>query len=131
MSNVKIPAHLTSVLNTYASQRGLDLGSAVERLLAIGLENDTSTPTGDLVSAIRDACNKLARGHGEWVQLAEIRVELAGAPREAVDAALMQMMRNREITSIPEENQKALRRADHAAAILAGREYRHLIALEY
>jgi hypothetical protein len=131
MASIEIPQHLTTAINTYATAWGMDQATAVERLLTLGLEaSDTSPAPQDLTGRIRAAYSALAIESGDWVGLADLRTSLADIDRNQVDAELTRLLRNREIMVIPEENQKALTPADHAAAVLVGREHRHLIAIE-
>lgn len=79
---------------------------------------------------VRDAYSRLATRPGGWVRLADLRNALADVARADVDAALRDLLRAREASLIPEENQKAITGADDAAAILIGGEKNHLMAIQ-
>lgn len=79
---------------------------------------------------VRDAYSRLATRPGGWVRLADLRNALADVARTDVDAALRDLLRAREASLIPEENQKAITGADDAAAILIGGEKNHLMAIQ-
>ena len=79
---------------------------------------------------VRDAYSRLATRPGGWVRLADLRNALADIARADVDAALRDLLRAREASLIPEENQKAITGADDAAAILIGGEKNHLMAIQ-
>jgi hypothetical protein len=86
---------------------------------------------GDRVEdKVRGAYVRLAARAGGWVDLVRLRDELSGVPRHDLDAALTRMHRVPGVSLIPEENQKALTDADHAAAVTIGAEDKHMIAIE-
>jgi uncharacterized membrane-anchored protein YjiN (DUF445 family) len=65
-----------------------------------------------------------------WVGLRELRDRLSGLTREQQDTALTNLVRERLIRLIPEENQKTITLADRAAAISLSGEPKHLIAFQ-
>jgi hypothetical protein len=63
-----------------------------------------------------------------WVGLLELRREIGGS-RAQQDAALLNLVSQRKIRLIPEENQKTITEADHGAAINLSGEMKHLIGI--
>lgn len=63
-----------------------------------------------------------------WVGLSELRAELGGS-KDQQDKALIQLVSDRKIRLIPEENQKTITPADAAAAINLSGELKHLIGI--
>lgn len=72
----------------------------------------------------------LAREPRAWVGLVDLRPKLAGVPTEAVDAVLKELSRTGRASLVPDSNRKALKAADHEAAIRIGGEENHLISIE-
>ncbi len=89
-----------------------------------------NTPTEDTMEdRVRSAYRRLAPRPGGWVPLSKLRTELDAA-RDDVDTALKSLFRTTGVALIPEENQKTLTAADHAAAVVIGDRPKHLIAIE-
>lgn len=67
----------------------------------------------------------------EWTGLVDLRpiLDMRGLSREAQDETLKSLSRAGRINIVPEDNRKALRPEDHAAAIHLGGEDNHLVAL--
>ena len=86
--------------------------------------------TVDVEAQVRTAYVKLAARAGGWVDLVRLRAGLPDVTKAELDAALTQMQRRPGVSLIPEENQKTLTQADHAAAVDIGSQARHLIAIE-
>ncbi len=86
--------------------------------------------TVDVEAQVRAAYVHLAARAGGWVDLVRLRAELPNVTKHELDEALTQMQRSRDVSLIPEENQKTLTEADHAAAVEIGNQPRHLIAIE-
>lgn len=86
--------------------------------------------TVDVEAQVRAAYVRLAARSGGWVDLVRLRAELPEVSKHELDEALTQMHRAPDVTLIPEENQKTLTDADHAAAVEIGNQARHLIAIE-
>jgi hypothetical protein len=84
----------------------------------------------DAGKQIRSAYLRLAKGPGAWVGLAELREELFGVSREAVDAELERMASTPGVHVQAESNQKTLTEADRAAAVRFGGDERHLLMIE-
>jgi hypothetical protein len=84
----------------------------------------------DLETLIRLAYRKLAPQTGDWVQLADLRPLLNGAPREDVDGVLKSLGRSEEVTLAPNPDRKSVTAADRAAAVRIGGDDNHLIAIE-
>lgn len=130
MSSTGIPAHLLPAIDTYASQRGLDRVTAVERLLTIGLEtSDTSTAPQDLTSQIRAAYFSLAPRRAAYVSLTDLRPLLADIDRKTLDAEILRLHVAEDANLIPEENRRVITPEDRVAAIIVGGEPRHLISI--
>lgn len=84
----------------------------------------------DIETLVRKAYGELARMPGDWVPLAEIRDQLAGAARGDVDAALESLAMQPGVQLIPWDNRKALTARDHAAALHFGGEDNHNLRIE-
>jgi hypothetical protein len=85
----------------------------------------------DLETRIRTAYSTLtARTGSTWVGLAALRVELAGADREEMDAALQRLSREPGVHVQAEANQQVLTLADHDAAVRFGGSSRHLLKID-
>jgi hypothetical protein len=85
--------------------------------------------TADVQTRIRQAYTELARRPGEWVTLADLRARLVGLERSTVDAALVSLNQRREVSIVPESNQKTLTAEQRAAAVSIGNQDRHIIAI--
>ncbi|WP_431903600.1 hypothetical protein [Nonomuraea sp. bgisy101] len=77
---------------------------------------------------IRAAYTSLQARSG-WVSLTDLRPMLADVPRAEMDATLRQMLRQGDVVIVPEDNQKALRPEDRAAALVLGDQPKHYIAI--
>ncbi len=86
--------------------------------------------TVDVEAQVRAAYVTLAARAGGWVDLVRLRAALPEVSKREMDDALTQMQRDRGVSLIPEENQKTLTPADHAAAVHIGNQARHLMAIE-
>jgi len=86
-------------------------------------------PVTDIERRIRDAYHKLSGGPGEWVGLADLRNELTGLDRTAVDETLRAMVGAPEVRIIPIANTKSLEPRDHTAAVRIGPTDNHVIAI--
>lgn len=84
----------------------------------------------DVADLIRAAYRRLARAHGDWVSLTDLRALLPDVDRGEVDAALRRMSRTPRVNIVPAANQKALTAEDRAAAVRIGLTDCHLIAIE-
>jgi hypothetical protein len=78
--------------------------------------------------SIRAAYAQLT-GPGTWVKLSRIR-PLVGADRELVDAALLALNLDRDVSIEPESDQKTLTEADRAAAVWMGNEWKHVMIVD-
>lgn len=89
-----------------------------------------AAPPGDQLQAdiLRTYEGLRAQFDNEWVILTELRQRLGGTQGEQ-DAALLQLVKDRKIRLIPEENQQTLSRADRAASIRVSGEDKHLIGV--
>jgi hypothetical protein len=84
----------------------------------------------DVEKLIRDAYDRLPGPSGGWVGLADLREELVGVSRAAVDAELERMAGTPGVHIQAEANQKTLTEADRAAAVRFGGDERHLLMIE-
>lgn len=94
---------------------------------------DVFWPAADTPSVddrIRHAYTALTARAGAWVALTRLRTQLDDLPRTEIDRALSELYRSGAISLIPEENQKVLTPADHAAAVDVGSQAKHLISIE-
>ena len=66
---------------------------------------------------------------GAWVGLADVREQLAGTDRDALDAALRAMAGRDDVRIIPVANTKSLTARDRAAAVRIGNEDNHALAI--
>jgi hypothetical protein len=71
-------------------------------------------------------------GDTSWVALARLRPYLAALriDRAHQDASLVQLSRTGRIVVASEDNQKSLRREDHAAAIWLGNQNCHIVTCQ-
>lgn len=90
---------------------------------------DQPVAGGDIAGRVRDAYAHLVGRPGGWVALTRLRGHLDDVPRDEVDDALRILLRSRDISLIPEENQKVLTQEDDDAAIVIGGEKNHLMAI--
>jgi len=90
------------------------------------LEDRVAAATTDITAAYR----RLIRAPGEYVKLADLRRELPGHDREAVDEALRRLSQQRGINVLGEVNPATRTEADDAAAVTIGQRPAHLIAFE-
>ncbi|MGB5110180.1 MAG: hypothetical protein WBO08_00635 [Mycobacterium sp.] len=79
---------------------------------------------------IRASYAALTARPGAWLALARLRENLADLARDDLDTALSELYRAATVSLIPEENQKVLTAADHAAALEVGNQAKHLISIE-
>ncbi len=84
---------------------------------------------GALEAAIRTAYTRLAPAAQDWVRLADVRPLLPTAAKTQVDQVLRRMARQPDVRVVPEENQKSLTAADHAAAVRIGEHDNHLLLI--
>jgi hypothetical protein len=78
---------------------------------------------------IRQAYGELAAEPGELISLARLREELPDIPRKSLDAALLELDRQRAIQLEPDPHRIALTDRAKAAAIPLGGEDMHLITI--
>ncbi|WP_051174410.1 hypothetical protein [Amycolatopsis orientalis] len=78
---------------------------------------------------IRNAIASLERHKGDWVPLVDLRPKLdrRGTSRAAQDKHFKRLSQERKIHLVPESNRKALRAADHAAAVRVGGDDNHVV----
>lgn len=85
--------------------------------------------------AVRDVVTSLQDAPGGWVAMADVRRKLErehGMDRGQQDAAIRRLATtgDRALNTAPEDNQKTLTEADHAAAVDFGAGPQHLISLD-
>jgi hypothetical protein len=81
----------------------------------------------DLRQRIRHAYHDVAGGFDRRVLLRDLRPKLSDIDRGLVDATLMQMLRDQEISLMQLDYRPDVSGEDHAAALHIGNEPRHLI----
>ncbi|HEX5203984.1 hypothetical protein ACFQS1_20575 [Paractinoplanes rhizophilus] len=84
---------------------------------------------GDLEERIRKAYSSLAPRPGDWIMLADLRQALPDVGRGDLDVALVELNRSRDVSLVPESNQKVLTEGQRAAAVSIGNQLKHLIAI--
>jgi hypothetical protein len=89
----------------------------------------TEQAPNNLDTRLRTAYAQLAAEPNAWVALARLRPLFHDVPRVDLDAALRQLSRADDASIAPEENQKTLTAADHAAAIRLGHQDKHLLSI--
>jgi hypothetical protein len=113
---------LLAGLDEYLRRESLGLADVFRR--------NVELKTEEIEHRIRTAYQKLTRAPRDWVGLVDLRPLLGDIPTEKVDAVLKELSRTRQAHLVPESNRKALREADHEAAIRIGGEDNHLISFE-
>ncbi|PSK64980.1 hypothetical protein B0E53_03056 [Micromonospora sp. MH33] len=102
-------------------------------VLSAGTKSTASDLTrdrqADPVTLVRQAYQKLATALGDYVMLSDLRSALGELSRAEVDAALVELNRDRNVHLVPESNQKVLRAEERAAAVSIGNQDKHLIAI--
>jgi hypothetical protein len=90
------------------------------------------TATADsLRTRVEQTCLSLAGGAKKSrVRLSALRKALPAISRQQLDAALIDLQRERRLVLYREDNTPALTAEDHAAALLVGDSPRHLVYLE-
>jgi hypothetical protein len=83
----------------------------------------------DVKARIRAAYGSLPKGPGGFVGLADLRDELGDLNREAVDHALRQMSRERDVHISPVANRKSLTKRDREAVLLIGEDENFMISI--
>lgn len=79
---------------------------------------------------IKDTVSSLVSREGDYVMLSTIRTQLADVSRKDMDSALMKLVRDPNVSLIPESNQKVLQPHERDGAIKVGNQDRHLIAVK-
>lgn len=83
----------------------------------------------NLETRIRTAYTTLATEPHAWVALARLRNALPDVPKSDLDATLKALSQESNLDLVPEENQKVLTAADHAASIRQGGQDKHLLSI--
>jgi len=89
-----------------------------------------ATASGDVEGRVRTAYRRLRKKPGAWVSLADIRDELDGLSRSAVDEALKGLVGQPGVFLEPEMNQSSLTKRDRDAAVRVGGDFNHYIKIE-
>jgi hypothetical protein len=112
------------------------LGQLDRALSRSGLQlADLASPTPaavtevvDVDAQIRQAYGELKPGPGAWVRLARLRKHLEGVVQaDELDAALIRLNNEPDISIFPDSDQRRLTAEDRAAAVRIGGEERHLL----
>lgn len=90
-----------------------------------------TTQTIPMTDRIRAAYRYLSNQEpGCWVGLADLR-DLISAPKDEVDAGLIELARtDNTVNIVPENNQKTLTERDRNAALRMGNQRQHLISFD-
>jgi hypothetical protein len=83
----------------------------------------------DLDERIRKAYASLVTRPGDYVMLEDLRESLPEVSRRDLDAALVDLNRARDVSLVPESNQKVLTEEQRVAAVSIGNQAKHLIAI--
>jgi hypothetical protein len=127
----EVPASVTGQGKVlYTVLIALDRYLRREKLPLAEVFEPPGTEATDVESRVRQTYSRLVGRPGGWLGLAELRAELADVPRAELDAVLVGLYQAPGVSLIPEENQKTLTAADHAAAVEIGQQDTHLIAIE-
>jgi hypothetical protein len=86
-------------------------------------------PDAGLDERIRKAYSSLSPRPGDYIMLEDLREALPDVGRRDLDAALIELNRAREVSLVPESNQKVLTEGQRAAAVSIGNQFKHLIAI--
>lgn len=113
-----------------AVRTGVDVRALVDTPSAESVKSQTMTAADDVETEVRAAYRKLRKKPGAWVSLADIRDELDGLSRPAVDEALKGLVGQSGVFLEPEMNQSSLTRRDRDAAVRVGGEFNHYIKIE-
>ena len=87
-------------------------------------------PAGSLRDRIRQAYRSLASRPWDWVELRDLRAQLADWPRREVDLELTLMFREKDVNLTLHEDRGRLTPADRDAALRLGVDDMHLISME-
>jgi hypothetical protein len=116
-------------LNRYLERTNLKLADVfLPATAAREVEPEPEGPAAE--ERIRAAYRRLARAHGDWVSLTDLRSLLPDLDRHEADAALRRMSRTPRVNIVPAANQKMLTALDRAAAVRIGLADCHMIAIE-
>jgi hypothetical protein len=99
------------------------------RFRTAALRGITPPRDSDLEDRIRAAYSALTGQPGDYLMLEDLRQALPDVSRGDLDAALVELNRHREVSLIPESNQKVLTHTQRAAAVSLGNQFKHLIAI--
>ncbi|MCI4062074.1 hypothetical protein MRQ36_05640 [Micromonospora sp. R77] len=104
-------------------------GDVVSAVTAAPASDPAPDRQADPVARVRQTYRELAAAPGDYVMLSDLRSALDDLSRAEVDAALVELNRERNVHLVPESNQKVLRPEERAAAVSIGNQDKHLIAI--
>lgn len=114
---------LLGTLNDYLQREKLDVTDVFP-------QQQADLTGEEIEKRIEAAYRRLAGRSHDWVGLVDLRPMLGGVATDRVDEVLKELSRVGRISLVPESNRKALRTADHKAAVRIGGEDNHLISIE-
>ncbi|NMO56456.1 hypothetical protein HH310_35420 [Actinoplanes sp. TBRC 11911] len=86
-------------------------------------------PDAEIEERIRKAYSAVSARPGDYVMLDELRNALPDVGRKDLDAALIKLNLARDVSLVPESNQKVLTDGQRTAAVSIGNQFKHLIAI--
>ena len=89
-----------------------------------------SRQPGALRDRIRQAYRALASQPWDWVELRDLRTQLADWPRPEVDLEIIRMFREKDVNLTLHEDRGRLTQADRDAALRLGVDDMHMISME-
>jgi hypothetical protein len=131
----RVEGHATASVDRPKFRARLDAAETELRAAQDALSTPSAkTPEQHDVS-VRDVVTSLQKHPGGWVAMADVRRKLAaehGMDRGQQDAAIRRLATtgDRSLNVAPEDNQKTLTDADHAAAVDLGAGPQHIISLD-
>ena len=127
-----VPPHARSAGGAlYALLNGLKValdarGMVIQDLFAPA----AAGPAGSLRDRIRQAYRTLASQPWDWVELRDLRKQLADWPRPEVDLEIIRMFREKDVNLTLHEDRGRLTQADRDAALRLGVDDMHMISME-
>lgn len=82
-----------------------------------------------LEERVRKAYSSLAARPGDYVMLEDLRGALPDVDRSALDDTLIELNQARDVSLVPESNQKVLTAGQRASGVSIGNQSRHLLAI--
>ena len=104
--------------------------TAKEKVLwAALMAQPPAAPAASVAERIRAAYDRLAGAPGRWVELTDLRPQLAGVPKAEVDAALVAMLDDPDVRLEPETFGHRIDGRKREASVDVGGESRHKLAI--